>query len=226
VDDETPIDGGYAETATARRGRGRPPKKREPRRRRIIDAATELFIANGFSETTLETVARNAGVNKRTIYELVGDKEQLFREVCRQTSTIGEVSFNDTIDEASLRNSLMAFGKRLLELSLSDHTQALERTVIAESRRFPELIEEIVTSNYLEANREVSAYLERLQSLGMFSLDPGRNSSELFFDLIVGQLALRKFLGHSPYDPGPEYLADRVDLFIKCHSTADEPGGS
>ena len=72
----------------------------------------------------------------------------------------------------------------------------------------------------------MSAYLERLQGLGMFSLDPRRNSSELFFDLIVGQLALRKFLGHRPFDPGDEYLADRVDLFIKCHSTGDEPEGS
>jgi TetR/AcrR family transcriptional regulator, mexJK operon transcriptional repressor len=211
---DIPGDIGDAQTETAKRGRGRPPKKREPRRRRILEVARELFISCGYSEATLEAIAKNAGVNKRTIYELVGDKEQLFREVCRENSTIGELNFSDTIDPTSLRNSLIAFGRRLLELSLADSTQALERTVISEARRFPELIEEIVTSNYLEANREVSTYLDRLQGLGMIRLDPKQNPSELFFDLIVGQLALRKFLGHRSVDPGRAYLADRVDLFL------------
>lgn len=215
--DEAPDHAGDAEPNPVKRGRGRPPKEREPRRRRIIEVATGLFISSGYLETTLEAVAKNAGVNKRTIYELVGDKEQLFREVCRENSTIGELNFSDTIDRNSLRNSLMVFGRRLLELSLADKTQALERTVISEARRFPELIEEIVTSNYLEANQEVSMYLERLQSLEMIHLDDKRKSSGLFFDLIVGQLALSKFLGHSSIDPDDQYLGDRVDLFIRYH---------
>lgn len=210
-----PVDARH-DAQDAPRRRGRPPKKREPRRRKIIAEAADLFISHGYSETTLEAVAKNAGVNKRTIYELVGDKEELFREVCRQNSTIGELNLDGCIDRRSLRNSLLALARRLFEHSLSDRVTALEQAVIAESRRFPELIEEIVSSNYLEANREVHDYLEKLQGLGMIRIDEERSLSELFFDMIVGQIAFRKFLGHSHFDPGIEYLEDRVELFMRC----------
>ena len=208
----------------APRPRGRPPKQREPRRRKIIAAAADLFIANGYSRTTLEAVAKHAGLNKRAIYELVGDKEQLFRAVCEQASTINELDFSADIDKGSLHNSLMSLGKRLLEHSLSDRTLGLGNMVITESRQFPELIEDIVAANYLEANKRVSEYLSTLQDLGMIRIDDKLHSSELFFDMIVGQLVYRKSLGQSRFDPGEDYLAQRVDLFIRCHLPPDEPG--
>src|SRR5690606_33673208 len=102
--------------------------------------------------------------NKRTIYELIGDKEELFREVCRHSySTLIEIDFRSAIDDRSLRTSLTALGERLIEHALSDRTISLERMLIAEARRFPELIEEIVKTGHLEGNQKISEYLTELQ---------------------------------------------------------------
>lgn len=211
-------------TASAQRPRGRPPKEREPRRRKIIAAAAELFTAQGYSETTLEAVARSVSMNKRTIYELVGDKEQLFREVCYDFSTIDELSFNDSIDETSLRNSLIALGKRVIGHGTSDRIIGLERAVIAEARKFPELMDEVVAGNFIEGNQRVAECLRHLQRLKLMPERDVSLSSDLFFDVVVGQLVTKHLLGrHVP--PDDSYVAMRVDLFLRCYEMLPLPEG-
>lgn len=204
------------------RSRGRPPKEREPRRRRIVAAAADLFIAQGYSDTTLESVARSVGMNKRAIYELVGDKEQLFRAVCLDFSTINELEFSDTIDETSLRNSLIALGKRVIAHGLSDRTVGLERAVIAESHKFPELIAEIVSADFGEGNKRVAQCLLHLQKLDLMPARDVSLSSDLFFDIVVGQFVTKRILGHRS-DPSDDYIAMRVDLFMHCYELLPAP---
>jgi AcrR family transcriptional regulator len=48
---------------------------------RIIAAAAELFVADGYVATTLEAVARRAQVGARTVYVRFGTKAALFKRV-------------------------------------------------------------------------------------------------------------------------------------------------
>jgi AcrR family transcriptional regulator len=48
---------------------------------RILAAATELFLADGYLATTLEAVARRAQVGTRTVYVRFGTKAALFKRV-------------------------------------------------------------------------------------------------------------------------------------------------
>ena len=48
---------------------------------RIIAAATELFLADGYVATTLDAVARRAAVGARTVYVRFGTKAALFKRV-------------------------------------------------------------------------------------------------------------------------------------------------
>jgi AcrR family transcriptional regulator len=49
-------------------------------RRRIIDAAAELFVADGYSCTTLERIASRAGVAVQTVYFHFGNKRTVLKE--------------------------------------------------------------------------------------------------------------------------------------------------
>lgn len=49
------------------------------RRAAIIEAATRLFLADGYPATTMAAVAREAGVSTETVYAVVGTKPELFR---------------------------------------------------------------------------------------------------------------------------------------------------
>jgi AcrR family transcriptional regulator len=54
-------------------------------RQRILDAARALILENGYRATTIATIAGRAEVNVDTVYELVGRKPVLLRELIEQT---------------------------------------------------------------------------------------------------------------------------------------------
>ena len=53
-------------------------------RRRILDAARELFLADGYRAATIAGIAARAQVNADTVYELVGKKPALLRELIEE----------------------------------------------------------------------------------------------------------------------------------------------
>jgi len=53
------------------------PKLVEERRRQIILAATKLFSQNGYYTTTIQQIAREAGVSTGLIYQYFGDKDDV-----------------------------------------------------------------------------------------------------------------------------------------------------
>jgi TetR/AcrR family transcriptional regulator, regulator of autoinduction and epiphytic fitness len=48
-------------------------------RRRIVDAAAELFAERGYVGTTVDAVAAAAGVSRKTVFDSVGGKSQLMK---------------------------------------------------------------------------------------------------------------------------------------------------
>ncbi|MEV6425140.1 helix-turn-helix domain-containing protein [Streptomyces sp. NPDC051662] len=50
-------------------------------RRRILDAAMELFSEHGYEATTIASIAREAGVAVQTVYFSFGNKQQLLRNL-------------------------------------------------------------------------------------------------------------------------------------------------
>ena len=48
-------------------------------RRRIVEAARELFVSRGYAGTTIDAVAEAAGVSRRTVFLSVGSKEELLK---------------------------------------------------------------------------------------------------------------------------------------------------
>ena len=48
-------------------------------RRRIVAAAAELFVEQGFGAATLDAIAASAGVSRKTVFTAVGGKVELLR---------------------------------------------------------------------------------------------------------------------------------------------------
>ncbi|WP_084534741.1 TetR/AcrR family transcriptional regulator [Nocardia yamanashiensis] len=62
---------------------GRPPQRQLPlrRRRQIIEAAYEVFTAQGYGATAISAVAARAGVGQGTIYRYFGSKREILDHV-------------------------------------------------------------------------------------------------------------------------------------------------
>lgn len=52
-------------------------EQKQETRRKIIDAAAELFVTQGFDTTSMKQIARQAGVGDATIYKYFPSKDQL-----------------------------------------------------------------------------------------------------------------------------------------------------
>src|SRR3979411_88916 len=65
-----------------------PKWRRQPEHRpqQIIEAALEVFGECGLAHARLQDIANRAGVSKGTIYLYLPNKEELFREMIRQTA--------------------------------------------------------------------------------------------------------------------------------------------
>ncbi|MDD7931012.1 TetR/AcrR family transcriptional regulator [Actinomycetospora straminea] len=70
-------------------GRGRPsPPAHAPRaeqvretRRRVLDAARDLFVRRGYAGATVDAIAHRAGVSTQTVYNVVGGKAEVLKAV-------------------------------------------------------------------------------------------------------------------------------------------------
>ena len=83
----------------------RPDKRAERSRRtreKVIEAARELFVAQGYGATSLQEVADRAGVAVQTVYFVFRNKRTLFKDVV-DTSIAGDTEPVATMDREWFR---------------------------------------------------------------------------------------------------------------------------
>ncbi|VTU28683.1 DNA-binding transcriptional repressor AcrR [Variovorax sp. SRS16] len=133
-----------------RRSRGRPsPEQAAALRESFLAAALTSFLDKGYAATSIEAIARDAGVAKITIYRQFDNKEALFREVVHRA--VGHA--RDTMQATLVRRAederqvLLDLVERMYLGATEPKTLALLRLVIAEATRFPELAKSLYAEN-------------------------------------------------------------------------------
>src|ERR1700758_483238 len=95
---------------------------------RILAAATELFLADGYVATTLEAVARHARVGARTVYLRFGTKAALFKRVIA-VAIVGDTQAVDVLGRDWMQAALTApTAAERLAASAAASRQIMERT--------------------------------------------------------------------------------------------------
>jgi AcrR family transcriptional regulator len=140
----TQTDDGDCQETEARRSRGRPQARPDGETRAImLEAAQREFATSGFAAASMESVARRAGVSTKTLYRLIPNKAALFEATVsdRMEQFVAGVRFracNGSGDiEGALRAALTVCG----ELILDPEVIALQRMILADSDKFPEVAE-------------------------------------------------------------------------------------
>ena len=120
---------------------GRPnAQQAEQLRGLILATATELFLRDGYGATSIDAVAKLAGISKRTFYHRFKDKADLFGAVITQLVTSLRPPQTELLFEGpSFDIILCQVAKVILHAALTPRGLALHRIIIAEAARFPEL---------------------------------------------------------------------------------------
>ena len=112
------------------------------RRQAFVDAARELFFANGYAGTTMSAVAGKVGGSKTTLWSYFPSKEELFAAVADDlvehygAALQVELPVDEPVPEV-----LRRFGYVLISTLLSTPLLSLYRLVVGEAEHFPHLAE-------------------------------------------------------------------------------------
>ncbi|MFC5461514.1 TetR/AcrR family transcriptional regulator [Massilia niabensis] len=129
-----------ATTPPAQRGAGRPKASDvEARTQDLIDVAAHLFLQNGYTRTSLETIARAARVAVRTIYVKFGGKAGLLDAVLLSRRDQFFQMRDMEHDTRPLREVVDDFARQFFDLLCNKQLIAMQRVIIAEAPGNPEV---------------------------------------------------------------------------------------
>jgi TetR/AcrR family transcriptional regulator, mexJK operon transcriptional repressor len=211
--------------APARRG-GRPTASAAAELgERILEVATQRFLSDGFGATSIEAVAAQCRISKRTFYHRFRDKPDLFRAVLRRLIANWARPFEARLETAmALEEVLGAAARQMLKAALSPEALRLYRLLIAEAPRFPEL-QRIIAESSAAANGRLAEIFRREAQRGTLALDPAY-AAEQFVNLVIAG-PRRRALGMGPaMNPAEldEWARRAVALFLDGARQAPREG--
>ncbi|HLX28746.1 MAG TPA: TetR/AcrR family transcriptional regulator [Casimicrobiaceae bacterium] len=153
----------------------------------ILDAATDLFLTHGFGATSIEAVARRVRISKRTFYHRFSDKRALFAAVVhRIIKRLRPPASTWLIEGADVQQVLERLAALILRAALSPQATALHRLIVAESVRFPELIEVFAHEGAAEeAIILIAGVLEREVEAGRLKLKDSLFAAQQFLQMVI-----------------------------------------
>ena len=197
--------------------------RRQERADRILDAAAELVLRWGYKKTTIDDIARQAGVAKGTIYLHWKAREDLLvalltREDLKLTEDIKRRIASDP-EGATLRGFVKHTTLALMKNPLMKALLLNDIEMLGEFAR-----REYRSATYAERIKNFTTFLEFLRSHGVVRADVGmREQAYILSAVWVG------FLLVDPWMPDElkfsdekvvEMLADAVQLAIGPRTTA------
>ena len=182
----------------------------------ILDTATVAFLADGYAATSIEAIARACGIAKRTLYARWSGKPALFRAVLERLMAKWLSGAGDWSARESLAEALDEAAARILEVALTPEAIALNRLLIAESTRFPELPFMMRQAGASQGVARIAALLEQaVASRAIPPLDTAFAAEQFLHLVLAGPQ--RRAMGLGPaLDPAQIHVwrKSAVTLFL------------
>ncbi|WP_414829127.1 TetR/AcrR family transcriptional regulator [Alteromonas sp. H39] len=175
---------------------GRP--KSKEKREQILKCATHLFLHNGFINSSMDMIAREAGVSKQTVYSHFNSKDELYTAVidakCKQYSfDPGRLESC----ERSLNDILMDIAYQIVELLQDPKVIAMYKVVISEASNSPHVAELFWRAGPLQSVETVAQIISANAS--DLSDAQAKAISTDFFNLLKSDFHMRSIL-QLPYE--------------------------
>ncbi|WP_279616856.1 TetR/AcrR family transcriptional regulator [Streptomyces rubellomurinus] len=192
----------------------------------ITRAATAVFGREGYLRASMDAIAAEAGVSKRTVYNHFPDKETLFLTVAlRSSAGLAEQVrrlMAEHLDRAEdPRRALVGFAvaRARVVLAAGEHG-AVGRAIRAEVANVPaDVLEAWREAGPVATRRDLADRLAALAGRGLLAVDDPERAAERFTLLTLHGVAERSFWGVLPVaeEEAGRIAADGVDAFLRIH---------
>lgn len=179
--------------------------KPKPLRRRgkarvhaILDAATEVFLEQGYEKATLAEIVARSGGSKTLVYEQFGGKAGLFRAMMEKRCASMMKPLAAITDECrSPREMLTAFARAFVAALSDPEVLGLQRVASGEGNRNPDVAEIYFACGHDVAYDRLAGYLATITSA---HTDPVilKRWAVAFYAMIQGDAIERLVVGAEP----------------------------
>jgi AcrR family transcriptional regulator len=169
---------------------GRPRRGTETHRTAaLLDAATRVFLREGFGSASIDKVAAEAGVSTRTIYERFKNKADLMGAVIsRLVDRMSTVLTTAELDRLAPRAALDLIAQTIVSRASDPDSAALFRILAGEAHRFPELAAKMRENDKRCVSNVVADYFRGRIGSGELRLSDPERAATLFLQMICSEL--------------------------------------
>lgn len=187
----------------------------------ILEAASRMFLAEGYSAVSMDAIALAAPVSKPTLYNYFPGKQALFSAVVEHMcSRLAGAVDSAAVDDGDLRTDLETIARAYVDIVYAPDCLALYRVIIAELRHFPELGRLAYESGAIPILEAISRYLRGVDHKGEARFPKVKESAHLFISLLTGDEFHRCLLGLdatlAPRERG-KLVKRAVECFLEAH---------
>ena len=158
--------------------------RKSPKRKAVIEAATEEFLARGFVGTSMDRIAQAANVSKRTVYNHFPSKDDLFQaiveEILRRSD---EMPFHAYSAEKGLEEQLLEIGITFAETITDRDFMKLAKVVTACFIQLPEW-GQITMNAYARLRKSMIAFFKAGKRDGRLKIEDPERAATQFCGLI------------------------------------------
>lgn len=182
-------------------------------RSRLVEAAIELFVADGYRTATVDAIAARAGVSRRTVFSAVGGKAALLKLAFDRTLAGDDepVAIADRVGTrevmAQLDPTLLLREWIALNAAIAQRIATLHHVVLVAADTEPDAAALLAETDRQRAvgNEELVDRLVELDALRA-DLDPAQAAA--IADLLIDPSLYRRLVSthHWPYDAYVAYL--------------------
>jgi TetR/AcrR family transcriptional repressor of mexJK operon len=194
---------------------GRPTRAQaDERHAQLLDRALDVFLERGYELTTMEEIFGSIGMHKNTVYSLYPGKEALFRVTIQRAikQWIQPVEVLKAVETEDLEVTLVEIARLRMQNSVSPIALKLQRIVIAESFRFPEVTQMFWEQGVRASFEYLTDLFARRARQGEILVDEPELIAHGFMTLTVG-LMTRMILVGTKIDQ--REIDKRIRVYVK-----------
>ncbi|MCL1044766.1 TetR/AcrR family transcriptional regulator [Shewanella electrodiphila] len=197
-----------------------PKTRSEQKCAQILQSAIELFCVQGFPNTSMDLVAKKAGVSKQTVYSHFGSKDELFIAAIESKCVVHQLTGDLLEDSTNAEQTIRTFATQFGELIVSEEVLAVFKTCLAHADTHPDLSKLYFDAGPKHVLGLLSDYFSRVNKHDELYFAKPHDSAVRLCLMLFGELKMRLELGLDVSDlvqNRQSYIEDTVSLFLNAH---------
>jgi TetR/AcrR family transcriptional regulator, mexJK operon transcriptional repressor len=192
----------------------------EQKRGQILTAAIDLFCNQGFPNTSMDEVAKKAGVSKQTVYSHFGSKDDLFVAAIESKCIAHQLTDDLLRDPHNPEEVIGRFAVQFAQMVVSPEALTVFKACVAQSDSHPEISRMFFKAGPQHVLGLLAKYLEAVEALGKYQFGDTHHCAVRLCIMLFGEMRLRLELGlevEELLSEREQYVEECAQMFLRAY---------